>query len=166
MIVETEAYSQEEPACHGFKKRTSANETLFGLPGRLYVYLTYGSHYCVNIVTEKANWANGVLLRAISIPGENERIASGPGLLAKKFGLNKTHDNLPISVENDIWLTEKTSSIRMHKIINTTRVGISKASELKWRWYLQSSRSVSKREKGDRVPYKELSWYPTHLDGP
>ena len=166
MIVETEAYSQEEPACHGFNRRTKSNETLFGEPGNLYVYLTYGTYHCVNIVTDRFGWANGVLLRAIAIPGEQERIASGPGLLAKRFGLNKTHDNLPISVENGLWLAESSSAKSMQKIVKTTRIGISQAKNLSWRWYLQSSRSVSKRAKGDRCPSIQNSWTPLLSDGP
>ena len=130
MIVETEAYSQNEPACHGFKSRTKRNETLFGDPGRLYVYVTYGVYYCVNVVTQKSNWANGVLLRALAISGEHERIASGPGLIAKRFGLNNQHDNLVISEENGIWLTEGNSADKMENIIQTSRVGISQAKDL------------------------------------
>ena len=68
-IVETEAYEQSEQGCHGYSRRTPSNETLFGEPAHLYVYLTYGIYHCVNIVTNKAGWASGVLLRAISIPG-------------------------------------------------------------------------------------------------
>ena len=166
VIVETEAYSQEEPACHGFNRRTDSNETLFGEPGKFYVYLTYGTYYCVNIVTHKDHWANGVLLRAIAIPNEDERIASGPGLLAKRFGLNKSHDNLAISVENGLWITERVSSINMQEIIQTTRIGISKAQELNWRWYLNSSRSISKRAKGDRIPPRINCWQPSLLEGP
>ena len=145
---------------------TSRNKTLFGDPGRFYVYLTYGSYYCVNVVTDKSNWANGVLIRAIAIPGEHERIASGPGLLAKKFGLNKTHDNLPISLENGIWLTKRSSSACMQKIVQTTRIGISKAKDLNWRWYLQSSRSISKRAKGDRCPPIKSAWQPAMIEVP
>ncbi len=160
IIVETEAYSQVEPACHGFRKRTKKNETLFGPPGHFYVYLTYGSYYCVNVVTDKTNWASGVLLRAIAIPGENERIASGPGLLSRKFGINKRHDNLPISRENGLWLAKPSASESMKKIVRTTRIGIKEAKYLSWRWYLQSSRSVSKRAKGDRTPFKKNSLSP------
>nr|WP_269623569.1 DNA-3-methyladenine glycosylase [Prochlorococcus marinus] len=166
VIVETEAYSQEEEACHGYKSRNSKNETLFGEPGRLYVYLTYGIYHCVNIVTDKDDWASGVLLRAIAIPNENERIASGPGLLANRFGLNRSNDNCPISIENGIWLSQNPSATNMHEIIQTTRIGISKGKDLPWRWYLKTSRSVSKRSKGDRTPPRHLAWTPTPHKAP
>ncbi len=123
-------------------------------------------HYCVNIVTEKANWASGVLLRAIALPQENERIASGPGLLARRFGFNKLHDNSLVSVKNEFWVAKKNLSTNtMQEIIQTTRIGISKAKDLPWRWYLQNSRSVSKRAKGDRCPSKESSWKPNLKQG-
>ncbi len=162
VIVETEAYCQSEEACHGNKKRTLKNETLFGDPGRLYIYLTYGKYHCINVVTHKNNWADGVLLRAIAMPNESERIASGPGLLAKRFGLNRSHDNLLISIENGLWLSKNPSANIMSPIIQTTRIGISKAKGLPWRWYLQGSRSVSKRAKGDRIPSLLQSWKPNH----
>ena len=165
VIVETEAYSQAESACHGYKKKTSSNETLFGEPGRLYIYLTYGTYHCINIVTDKSNWANGVLLRSIAIPEENERIASGPGLLAKKFNLNRSHDNLPINKENGIWIAKRNSNMEMKDIVTTTRIGISKAKDLPWRWYLKSSRSVSRRSKGDRLPPSSQSWQPSPILG-
>ena len=100
VIVETEAYSQAEEACHGSKKRSNKKEALFSSPGQLYVYLTYGKYYCVNIVTDKSDWASGVLLRSIAMPNEDERSASGPGLLANRFGINLTHNRLKLSKEN------------------------------------------------------------------
>ena len=160
VIVETEAYSQEEPACHGYKGRSASNQTLFGKPGQFYIYLTYGIYHCVNVVTDKDDWASGVLLRAIAIPGEHERVAAGPALLAKRFGLNQTHDNLPISLENGLWLASRPLNESMQKIIQTTRIGISQAKDLPWRWYLQGSRSVSKRMKGDHCPPTMNTWNP------
>ena len=152
-IVETEAYSQLEPGCHGYRKRTKKNNTLFGEPGNLYVYITYGIYHCVNIVTDRSEWASGVLLRSIEIPGEDERIASGPGLIARRFELNISHDNLPISIENGIWLVRKARPInKVNDILQTTRIGISAGQDIAWRWYLKSSRSVSKRIKGDKNP--------------
>ena len=165
LIVETEAYSQEEPSCHGFLKRTNKNQTLFGEPGNFYIYLSYGIHHCVNIVTGKKDWANGVLLRSIAIKGENERIASGPGLLAKRFGLNRNHDNLFLSPENDFWLIEGVNSEIRDNIVQTTRIGISQAKDIPWRWYLKNSRSVSKRVKGDKTPSKSEFWLPSSLEG-
>ncbi len=165
VIVETEAYSQEEASCHGFSGRTQRNETLFGEPGNLYIYLSYGINSCVNIVTGKKNWANGVLLRSIAIKGENERIASGPGLLAKRFGLNRNFDNLSLSPANDFWLTEGEILMGMGNIVQTTRIGISQAKDIPWRWYLKSSRSVSKRVKGDRIPPRNKCWSPPTFEG-
>ena len=164
VIVETEAYSQEEASCHGFLGRTQRNETLFGEPGNLYVYISYGIHHCVNIVTGSKDWANGVLLRSIAIKGENERIASGPGLLAKKFGLNRNHNNLLLSPKNDFWLSEGENFKKMGRIVQTTRIGISQAKDIRWRWYLESSRSVSKRVKGDKTPPKNKSWHPSSFE--
>ena len=165
VIVETEAYSQEEASCHGFSGKTKRNETLFGEPGNLYIYLSYGIYNCVNIVTGKKGWANGVLLRSIAIKGEDERIGSGPGLLAKRFGLNNNHDNLPLSPKNDFWVTEPLNSQISGNIVQTTRIGISQAKDIPWRWYLESSRSISKRVKGDKTPPKNKCWLPSSFEG-
>ena len=164
MIVETEAYSQEEASCHGFSGKTKRNATLFGEPGNLYVYLTYGIYNCVNIVTGHKNWANGVLIRSIAIKGQDERVASGPGLLAKTYGLNKNHDNLVLSPENGLWVAEGVNSEIMENIIQTTRIGISQAKDIPWRWYLERSRSISKRIQGDKTPPKNKCWYPSNIE--
>ena len=165
VIIETEAYSQEEASCHGFSGKTKRNKTLFGEPGNLYIYLSYGIYNCVNIVTGKKNWANGVLLRSIAIKGEDERIASGPGLLAKRFGLDRNHDNLPLSPKKNFWLTKGDNAKKIGTIIQTTRVGISQAKDIPWRWYLEGSRSVSKRVKGDKTPPINKCWRPSSFEG-
>ena len=100
------------------------------------------------------------------MPGEEERVAAGPALLAKRFDLSKKHDSLPISLENGLWLASQSSSDRMQKMVQTTRIGVSKAKDLPWRWYLQNSRSVSKRVKGDKVPKPLHSWKPIEEEGP
>ncbi len=87
VLVETEAYSQEDPACHGYRRRSPSNATLFGEPGRLYIYLSYGIHHCVNVVTGRADWANGVLLRAVAMPGEPQRQQADPGRSAPCAGV-------------------------------------------------------------------------------
>jgi len=85
VIVETEAYCQSEPACHGHRRRTPSNETLFGEPGRFYVYVSYGIHHCVKVVTGRSAWASRELLRPVALPGESERTAVGPAGIAILF---------------------------------------------------------------------------------
>ena len=160
VIVETEAYSQEEPACHGFRRRTPSNETLFGEPGRFYVYVSYGIHHCVNVVTDRSDWANGVLLRSIAMPGELERVAAGPGLLARRFGLDWGDDSCPVTGEHDVWLAPRPASLASPVLVTTTRIGISQGQELPWRWYLQLSRSISRRATGNRQPSLDQAWSP------
>ena len=155
VIVETEAYSQEEPACHGYRRRSPSNETLFGEPGRFYVYVSYGIHHCVNVVTHRADWANGVLLRAVQIPGEHERVAAGPALLARRFGMDRSHDAQQLDPALGLWIAARPAHLPLldpGDLLQTTRIGISQGPELPWRWYLRTSRSVSRRARGDRRP--------------
>ena len=161
VIVETEAYSQSEPACHGHRRRTPSNETLFGEPGRFYVYVSYGIHHCVNVVTDRAEWANGVLLRAVAIPAEHERVAAGPALLARRFGLDRSHDDLPVVPRCGTWLAPRPPHLEAlgpNDLVQTSRIGISQGQELPWRWYLSRSRSVSRRAPGDRTPPQAQTW--------
>ena len=152
MIVETEAYSQEEEACHGYNKKTSSNQVLFGEPGRFYIYRSYGIHHCLNIVTDKDNFASGVLIRAVSFSNKNERVAAGPGLVTKAFEVDNKLNSLNILDNKFLWISKRDINIDKKDLIQTTRIGISKAKNIKWRWYLKRSRSISKREKGDRNP--------------
>lgn len=152
-IVETEAYDQEEPACHGSRRRTPSNETLFGEPGHFYIYLTYGIHHCVNVVTGRADRASGVLLRAVELNGAPPRVAAGPGLLARGFGLDRSHDALPAHPNSGVWLERAgVDPAPPDAVMQTTRIGISQAQSLPWRWYLRDSPSVSRRQRGDRRP--------------
>ena len=150
--METEAYSQEEEACHGFNKRTKANQTLFGEPGLYYVYRSYGIHHCLNLVTDKNNFASGVLIRSVFISQEEERAASGPGLLTKKFQINTEFNSLKSYNNNLLKIFNRQIYIHNEELVQTSRIGISKAVDLKWRWYLKKSRSVSKRVRGDKNP--------------
>ncbi len=163
VVVETEAYSQEEEGCHGFHRRSSSNETLFGEPGKLYVYRSYGIHHCVNIVTDQTDWASGVLLRAVAIPDLGERVASGPGLLSKMFSLDLNYDGISVTGGNDVWIASRPSELEFPKLVNTTRIGITLGKELLLRWYLKNSRSISRRAKGDRTPALLKSWSPSEL---
>ena len=152
MIVETEAYSQEEEACHGNSKITRSNKSLFGKPGTFYIYKSYGIHHCLNIVTDKDNFASGVLIRAVFISNKNERLASGPGLVTKTFGVDVSFNSLEVLNNKSLLISQRDSTLEEKDLIQTSRIGISKAKNIKWRWYLKNSRSVSKRVKGDRTP--------------
>ena len=85
--------------------------------------------------------------------------------MAKRFGLNKNFDNLHLSPANDFWISEGENLTRMGNIVQTTRIGISQAKDIPWRWYLKSSRSVSKRVRGDRIPPKNKCWEPSIFEG-
>jgi len=157
MIVETEAYSQEEEACHGYNKKTSSNKVLFSDPGTFYIYRSYGIHHCLNIVTDKNNFASGVLIRAVFIENKNERAAAGPGLVTKVFEIDNKLNALKILDNEFLWIGKRDSYLKKRDLIQTTRIGISKAKNIKWRWYLKWSRSISKRVKGDRNPNLKIS---------
>ena len=82
----------------------------------------------------------------------NERLASGPGLVTKAFGIDMSFNSLEVTNNSSLWISQRESTIEHKDLIQTTRIGISKAKNIKWRWYLKNSRSVSKRLKGDRTP--------------
>ena len=82
----------------------------------------------------------------------NERLASGPGLVTKTFGIDISLNSLEVSDNNSLYIHQRDSTLEPKDLIQTTRIGISKAKNIKWRWYLKNSRSVSKRVKGDRTP--------------
>ncbi len=146
-IVETEAYCQSEPACHGHRRRSPGNETLFGEPGRFYVVVSYGIHHCVNVVTGRRDWANGVLLRAVAVPGEPPRVAAGPGLLARRFGIDRTRDGAPVLPDHDLWIAPRQGCLRPAALVQAPRIGIRLGQALPWRWYLADSPSVSRRAR-------------------
>jgi DNA-3-methyladenine glycosylase len=131
---------------------TKTNKSLFGKPGTFYIYKSYGIHHCLNIVTDKENFASGVLIRAVFISKKNERLASGPGLVTKAFGLDISYNSLEILNNKYLCISQRESTLEKKDLIQTTRIGISKAKNIKWRWYLKNSRSVSKRLKGDKTP--------------
>ena len=132
IIVETEAYSQEEEACHGFRKITESNKSLFGKPGTFYIYKSYGIHHCLNIVTDKENFASGVLIRSVFISAKNERLASGPGLVTKTFNVDISFNSLEVLNNKSLWISPRESILEEKDLIQTTRIGISKAKNIKY----------------------------------
>ena len=104
-------------------------------------------------------------LRAAALPGEPERVAAGPGLLARRFGLTRSNDSWPVTGEHDVWLAPRPASFDSPELVTTTRIGISQGQDLPLRWYLRLSRSVSRRAKGDRTPSLSQAWFPSKVMG-
>lgn len=145
-IVETEAYTQDDPACHAFRGCTRANAAMFGPPGCAYVHINYGVHHCLNVVCQPEGVGEAVLLRAVE-PEDGDGARSqwaGPGRLARSLGIDKpAFDHVPLLDPNaPLFLADGPAPER---IVTTTRIGITKATERPWRFYDPDSRLVSRR---------------------
>jgi DNA-3-methyladenine glycosylase len=151
-IVEVEAYHHSDPAAHSFGGQTERNAVMFGPPGFAYVYRSYGIHWCVNFVCEPKGSASAVLLRAIEpLEGlkrmrrrrgvSDERLlCSGPGRVCQALGITRAHDGFPL----DRPPFELRAAVDKSDIAVGTRIGISKAAELPWRYGLRGSPFLSK----------------------
>ncbi len=153
-IVETEAYNELDAASHSYKGRTPRTDVMFGPAGHLYVYFTYGMHYCCNVVTGPQGTGSAVLIRALE-PLEGQDImakrrgdrpefelTNGPAKLCQAMGIDKRlnghdlrHSPLKIIIQ---------PTLSSGEIVTTTRIGISKAKETPWRFYIRNNLYVSK----------------------
>ncbi len=151
IIVETEAYKDDQ-ASHAFHK-TNRSSLMFNSYAKFYIYFTYGNWYCLNITTEK-NKPGAVLIRALQ-PLNNIRLmqkrrktnelynlTNGPGKLCQAFNIDKILNGTSLNEKIKI-LDNKL--LKNFKIIRTTRIGISKAKNLKWRFYIKDNKFVSKK---------------------
>ena len=152
IIVETEAYRQDDPASHSFSGRTPRNAAMFGPAGRTYVYRSYGIHWCLNLVCGDGASAQAVLIRAIE-PTEGLRrmaerrgvaeprlLASGPGRLCQAMGVSRDHDGLPITAPPFAFSPAAAPA----DLITGPRIGITKAIDQPWRFGLKGSRFLSR----------------------
>ncbi len=153
MIVETEAYDQTDPACHGYRKMTPRNRAIFGRAGTIYVYRIYGKHFCVNIVCDRPNFCSAVLIRALqmeTVPPwvgaqqRLERVAAGPAKLCNILQIDLSLNGKELSPSSGLWLEVRDQNLQ-YPIYQTTRIGITKGVEIPWRWYLQGHPAVSKK---------------------
>jgi DNA-3-methyladenine glycosylase len=155
VIVETEAYDATDPACHAYIGRTARNEVLFGEPGHAYVYLSYGIHSLLNFVAEPAGSAAAVLIRALE-PTEGielmrerrgreelEELCSGPGKLTEALGVGLDLDGADL-LAPPFDLTEPAPGWDGAEVVADTRIGITKAADLRWRYCAAGSRFVSR----------------------
>jgi DNA-3-methyladenine glycosylase len=152
MIVETEAYAPDDPASHSYKGRTLRNETMFGPPGRLYVYRSYGIHWCANIVCGDDGVGAAVLLRALEPTSgidlmQTRRglddmglLCSGPGRLTQALGVSGDHDGLALDGPPFELVSPRSSA----DVVASTRVGITRGVDRLWRYSLRGSSYVSR----------------------
>jgi DNA-3-methyladenine glycosylase len=155
VIVEVEAYHDSEPACHAFVGLTPRTATLFGPPGRAYVYRSYGIHVMLNAVCEREGVGAAVLIRALE-PLEGielmhrrrgtdrvERLCSGPGKLTQALGV-ELGDNGTDLTRGPIVISPRPRGWRDVEVAVDRRIGITKAVELPWRFSAAGSRFVSR----------------------
>ena len=165
VIVETEAYEADDPACHAYIGRTARNEVLFGPPGHAYVYLSYGIHSLLNAVAEPEGSAAAVLIRAleptegVGLMRERRRrdelheLCSGPGKLTEALGVDLSLNGADLC-GSPFELSPRGSSWNGAEIVTAPRIGITKAAELPWRYCVRGSRFVSRpwpRPVNDRL---------------
>jgi DNA-3-methyladenine glycosylase len=152
IVVETEAYEPDDPASHSFGGSTPRNATMFGPAGRLYVYRSYGVHWCANVVCAEDGVGAAVLLRALEPTTgvdvmrarrgmEDVRLlASGPGRLTQALGITAAHDGLDLG-KPPFALGPPRVGV---EVVASPRVGITRATDLPWRYSLAGSSFVSR----------------------
>lgn len=159
IIVETEAYSWKEKGCHAYNnKRTERTEVMFAGGGVAYVYLCYGMYNLFNVVTNKKDKAEAVLIRALqphegvehmrSRRGnvEENQLSSGPGKLTQAMGISRKYNGIRLD-DDHLWI-EEGFKVKPSQIIANTRIGIDYAGEdanLPWRFYLRDNIWISKK---------------------
>jgi DNA-3-methyladenine glycosylase len=153
-IVETEAYiGFKDPASHAYKGMTPRNEVMFGYPGYAYVYLTYGMHHCLNLVTERNGYPAAVLIRALE-PADGvelmkkrrgsqnlKDLTSGPAKLCKALGIDRKLNGADLC--SDLIYVEDRGEV-IKKIASSSRIGIKEGKKKNWRFYIKNNEFVSR----------------------
>ncbi len=154
-IVETEAYRQDDAASHSYKGETARTEVMFGENGRLYVYFTYGMHYCCNVVAGAVGYGAGVLIRAVEPLGDvaplvarrygrsGPDLTNGPAKLCQALGIDMNLSGHDLRAGELRLVTG--DRVDESDIVTTNRVGITKAIDIPWRFYLRNNPFVSKQ---------------------
>ena len=152
IIVEVEAYHHTDPAAHSYGGMTERNAVMFGPPGHVYVYRSYGIHWCANLVCEPEGSASAVLIRALQPTEgiaamrrrrglhEQRLLCSGPGRLCQALGITRAQNGLAV----DRPPFELRARSHAPEIATGLRIGISKAADRPWRYGLAGSPYLSK----------------------
>lgn len=154
IIVETESYHETDEASHSYKRRRDGrSRVMFGPAGHVYVYFTYGMHWCFNIVAEDEGVGAGVLIRALE-PTEGielmkrrrgkdnmHDLCNGPAKLVQAMGISKDDYGKPL-YEGSLYITEP--KLKDIKVVSGPRIGISKAKEKPWRFWVKDNPFVSR----------------------
>ncbi|NIR36522.1 MAG: DNA-3-methyladenine glycosylase [Actinobacteria bacterium] len=158
-IVEVEAYcGTDDPGSHAYRGPTPRTEVMHGLPGHLYVYFSYGMHWCANVVTDGPGTAGAVLLRAATplrglelmhqrrgpAASRPDHLCSGPAKLAQAFGLNGEHDGTDLVTSPQGFSIRDNGTPPPARPGRTTRVGLSKGADLPYRWFVPGVADVSR----------------------
>lgn len=151
-IVEAEAYAPDDPASHAFRGRTPRNGSMFGTPGTLYVYRSYGIHWCVNVACEPEGTGAAVLLRALEptvglaemrerrrVPHDRD-LCSGPGKLTQALGITGADDGRAMG-SPPFALEPADAAV---EVVTTPRVGITKAEDRPWRYLIRETEWASR----------------------
>ena len=155
VVVETEAYHDSEPACHAYVGLTERTRVLFGPPGHAYVYRSYGIHACLNAVCEPPGVGAAVLIRALEpIEGIEvmrqrrgldrlEDLCSGPGKLTQALGIELVDNGCDLA-RGPVVISRRPRAWRDAVVSTSRRIGITKATELQWRFCAADSRCLSR----------------------
>ncbi len=155
VIVETEAYHMDEPACHAYAGLTPRTATLFGPPGKAYVYRSYGIHALFNAVTEPEGVGAAVLIRALvpdaglaAMRGRrtgrpDEELCSGPGKLTQALGIDLVHNGGGL-LDGPVHIGPAPVHAAALDVVAGPRIGITRATDLQWRFCVRGNRHVSR----------------------
>lgn len=157
VIVETEAYmGKTDPGSHAFRKRTKRNETMFGPPGRAYVYFCYGFHHMLNVVTEKQGKAGAVLIRAVEpLQGAGDmkknrgvkdamRVSNGPGKLCEALRIDMKLNRADLIKGGSLYIADVSKRVKKFKTAKGPRIGIKQGTDKMWRFWIKGNGHVSK----------------------
>jgi DNA-3-methyladenine glycosylase len=154
-LTEVEAYDGDrDPGSHAYRGRTARNAVMFGDPGHLYVYFTYGMHFCCNVVCGEPGRASAVLLRAGAVvdgvelararraTGPDRDLARGPARLCQALGIDRSHNGVDLTA-GSLTLAAASEPVDRARVRTGPRVGLRNGAERPWRFWLDDEPTVS-----------------------